>query len=226
MFNTKLPTLNELPSTAQLLRSTIIAAIIACVLLVTVVMPSEYAIDPTGVGRALGLTQMGEVKIQLADEARADEVAAQTPTPPPAEAIAVAPTAPATSPSAPVEVIPAPEQPTAPAQAAGLQHEMSITLSPNQGAEVKLEMKQGAKVNYLWTANGGVVNYDTHGDPYNAPRDFYHGYGKGRSTAEDSGVLEAAFDGKHGWFWRNRTSKPVTVTLRTQGDYISIKRVI
>ncbi|ELK4820549.1 hypothetical protein RVS42_005961 [Pseudomonas aeruginosa] len=103
---------------------------------------------------------------------------------------------------------------------------MSITLSPNQGAEVKLEMKQGAKVNYRWTANGGVVNYDTHGDPYNAPRDFYHGYGKGRSTPEDSGVLEAAFDGKHGWFWRNRTSKPVTVTLRTQGDYISIKRVI
>ncbi|AYQ81402.1 hypothetical protein [Pseudomonas aeruginosa] len=221
MFNTKLPTLNELPSTAQLLRSTIIAAIIACALLVTVVMPSEYAIDPTGVGRALGLTQMGEVKIQLAEEARADEAAAQTPTPPPAETIAAAPTTPA----APAEVIPAPEQPAAPEQAV-LQHEMSITLSPNQGAEVKLEMKQGAKVNYRWTANGGVVNYDTHGDPYNAPRDFYHGYGKGRSTPEDTGVLEAAFDGKHGWFWRNRTSKPVTVTLRTQGDYISIKRVI
>ncbi|MGY0522881.1 transmembrane anchor protein, partial [Pseudomonas aeruginosa] len=95
MFNTKLPTLNELPSTAQLLRSTIIAAIIACALLVTVVMPSEYAIDPTGVGRALGLTQMGEVKIQLAEEARADEAAAQTPTPPPAETIAAAPTTPA-----------------------------------------------------------------------------------------------------------------------------------
>ena len=225
MFNTKLPTLNELPSTAQLLRSTIIAAIIACALLVTVVMPSEYAIDPTGVGRALGLTQMGEVKIQLAEEARADEAAAQTPTPLPAENIAAAPAAPATTPATPAEVIPAPEQPAAPEQAA-LQHEMSITLTPNQGAEVKLEMKQGAKVNYSWTANGGVVNYDTHGDPYNAPRDFYHGYGKGRSTPEDTGVLEAAFDGKHGWFWRNRTSKPVTVTLRTQGDYISIKRVI
>ncbi|MBV5704233.1 transmembrane anchor protein [Pseudomonas aeruginosa] len=223
MFNTKLPTLNELPSTAQLLRSTIIAAIIACALLVTVVMPSEYAIDPTGVGRALGLTQMGEVKIQLAEEARADEAAAQTPTPPRAETIATEPAVPATTPAAPAEVISAPEQPAAPEQAA-LQHEMSITLSPNQGAEVKLEMKQGAKVNYRWTANGGVVNYDTHGDPYNAPRDFYHGYG--RSTPEDSGVLEAAFDGKHGWFWRNRSNKPVTVTLRTQGEYISIKRVI
>ena len=30
-------------------------------------------------------------------------------------------------------------------------------------------------------------------------------------------MLEAAFDGKHGWFWRNRTDKPVTVTLHTEG---------
>ena len=51
-------------------------------------------------------------------------------------------------------------------------------------------------------------------------------YGKGRFTPEDRGVLEAAFDGKHGWFWRNRTNKPVTVTLRTEGEYIAIKRVI
>ena len=236
MFNTKLPTLNELPSSAQLLRSTVIALITAGVLLVTVVMPSEYAIDPTGVGRALGLTQMGEIKLQLAEEAVADEAAAPN-SQAPAAAPVVAAAAPAPAPAAaPVQSAPAsaPVVEAAPAQApaapqpqvAGQQHEMSITLKPNQGAEIKLEMKEGAKVNYLWTANGSVVNYDTHGDPYNAPRDFYHGYGKGRATPEDSGVLEAAFDGKHGWFWRNRTNKPVTVTLRTQGDYISIKRVI
>ncbi|MDG0898663.1 transmembrane anchor protein [Pseudomonas sp. GD03721] len=225
MFNTKLPTLNELPSSAQLLRSTIIAAVVACGLLVTVVMPSEYAMDPTGVGRALGLTQMGEVKIQLAEEALADEAAAQAAASAPAAAAPSAPVAPAVAPP-PAPVAVAPAQPAATEKPAGLQHEMTVTLSPNQGAEIKLEMKQGAKVHYQWSVNGGVVNYDTHGDPYNAPRDFYHGYGKGRSTPEDSGVLEAAFDGKHGWFWRNRSSKPVTVTLRTEGDYISIKRVI
>ncbi len=236
MFNTKLPTLNELPSSAQLLRSTVIALIAAGVLLVTVVMPSEYAIDPTGVGGALGLTQMGEIKLQLAEEAAADEAAAQTVATPSAPVVAAAPTPPVATPVpkpvpapavAPQTQAPVQAQPAAPEpQVAGQQHEMSITLEPNQGAEVKLEMKEGAKVSYLWTANGGVVNYDTHGDPYNAPRDFYHGYGKGRATPEDSGVLEAAFDGKHGWFWRNRTNKPVTVTLRTQGDYISIRRVI
>ncbi|MBN0105889.1 ABC transporter permease subunit, partial [Pseudomonas aeruginosa] len=49
-----------------------VAAIVALTLLITVVMPSEYGIDPTGVGRLLGLKQMGEIKTQLAEEADAD----------------------------------------------------------------------------------------------------------------------------------------------------------
>lgn len=222
MFNSKAPSLNELPSSQQLLRSTVIALIVAIVLLVTVVMPSEYAIDPTGAGRMLGLTQMGEIKQQLAEEAAAELAApvaqAREVVQPVAQPTPEVPVSEAVSPA----ILVAPSEP----EVAGLKHEMSIDLAPGQGAEIKLEMIKGAKVDYAWTANGGQVNYDTHGDPYNAPRDFYHGYGKGRFTPEDSGVLEAAFDGKHGWFWRNRTDKPVTVTLRTQGDYIAIKRVI
>ena len=31
-------------------------------------------------------------------------------------------------------------------------------------------------------------------------------YTKGRGVAGDKGVLTAAFDGDHGWFWRNRGS--------------------
>lgn len=219
MFNSK-PTLSELPSSKQLLRSTVIALIIAIVLLVTVVMPSEYAIDPTGAGRLMGLTQMGEIKQQLAGEAAA-EVAAPI-------AQATAAEQPVTQPApqpAEVSVVDSALVPTG-SESAGQKHEMSITLAPGQGAEVKLEMVKGAKVEYFWTANGGQVNFDTHGDPYNAPRDFYHGYGKGRFTSEDRGILEAAFDGHHGWFWRNRTKQPVTVTLLTEGEYVAIKRVI
>jgi hypothetical protein len=33
-------------------------------------------------------------------------------------------------------------------------------------------------------------------------------------------------NGKHGWFWRNRTSSPVTITLKTSGAYGDIKRVM
>jgi hypothetical protein len=54
---------------------------------------------------------------------------------------------------------------------------------------------------------------------HGAPKDFYHGYGKGRNETTQSGELQAAFDGTHGWFWRNRTNGEVTITLETSGDY-------
>jgi hypothetical protein len=56
-------------------RSTLVAAAIAIALLITVVLPAEYGIDPTRVGRLLGLTQMGEIKVRLAREAAADQAA-------------------------------------------------------------------------------------------------------------------------------------------------------
>jgi hypothetical protein len=57
------------------LRSTAIAAVIASAILVTIVLPAEYGIDPTGVGRILGLTQMGEIKMELAREEAAHAAA-------------------------------------------------------------------------------------------------------------------------------------------------------
>src|SRR5687768_15821735 len=63
------------PDARRLLRSTMVAAVIAVALLVTVVLPAEYGIDPTRIGRVLGLTQMGEIKVRLAREAAADQAA-------------------------------------------------------------------------------------------------------------------------------------------------------
>ena len=207
MPNRHRPSLDELPSSAQLLRSSLLALGVAATLLVTVVLPAEYALDPSGAGRLLGLTQMGELKATLAREAAA-EAAPQAAAP-----------VPAAEPVAPVAAV---------AQAAAStaqQHEVNLVLQPNEGTEIKLEMKQGAKVAYHWSANGDRVNYDTHGDPYNAPRDFYHGYGKGKQAPEQQGELVAAFDGKHGWYWRNRSDQPVKLTLRTRGDYITIEQM-
>ncbi len=68
------------PSKATLRRATIAALAVAIVVVLTTVLPAEYAIDPTGVGRRIGLTQMGQLKKQLAleaiEDARADSIAA------------------------------------------------------------------------------------------------------------------------------------------------------
>ncbi len=212
MYNTDLPTRAELPSSRQLLRSTAIAFAVAGALLTTTVLPAEYGIDPTGIGGALGLTQMGQIKTARSAEALADANAAASP------AVAT-PAAPAPAPA------PAPAAAQVAQVPAGKRDEMTITLRPGQGAEIKLDMRKGDQVEFSWQSSGGAVNFDTHGDPVNAPKNFYHGYSKGREGSV-KGTLQAAFDGQHGWFWRNRGKADVNVTLRTQGQYSAIKRVL
>ena len=228
MYNTDLPRRADLPSSAQLLKSTAIAAISAALLLVAVVLPSEYGIDPTGAGRALGLTAMGEIKQELAREAAAEAQAAAAPAPAPAPTSTEQPAAqPATAPAP--AAAPAPSvasAASATADAAARSDEVSVTLKPGEAAEYKLTMVEGAQVNFEWTTTGGGVNFDAHGDPVNAPRGFYHGSGKGRNSSGERGELVAAFDGTHGWFWRNRSGQTVTVTLKVSGAYSAIKRVV
>jgi hypothetical protein len=222
MYNTDLPTRAELPSTKQLLRSTAIAIASAAAILVTVVLPAEYGIDPTGIGRSLGLTEMGEIKMQLAAEAAADRAATPVPAPPPASQAPAGPdrrSSLAGSVFARLFIGSAAAQ-TAPAARTD---ETSIMLRPNQGLEVKLDMRQGARVAYSWSATG-PVNFDLHGEPPAAPRNFSHSYRNGRGSSGEQGELVAAFDGTHGWFWRNRSGRDVTITLRTNGDYLRVIR--
>ena len=216
MYNTDTPPASELPSSRALFRSTLIAAGVALLLLVTVVMPAEYGVDPTGIGRVLGLKEMGEIKQSLAAEAAAADAADS--------ARGVDRGAPAAS-GAPVTA-PMASTPANPMRAStGRADTIQVLLQPGQGREIKLAMGDGARVDFEWSVSGGVVNYDQHADRTAPPAIKYHGYKRGSAVASDAGVLVAAFDGMHGWFWRNRTTGPVTVTLRAKGDYTEWKEV-
>lgn len=212
MYNTDLPTRAELPTTRQLIRSTILALLAAAAILVTIVLPAEYAIDPTGIGRALGLAEMGEIKQQLAREAEEDRRRDQ-------QAVPAAPERRSGIGGFLAQLLIGSAHAQTPPAARS--DEISVVLKPGQGAEVKLEMKKGAKAKYVWTATD-EVNYDLHADGSGTSTS----YKKGRGVPRDEGEVVAAFDGMHGWFWRNRTKSDVTVTLRTNGAYLAIKRVL
>jgi hypothetical protein len=55
------------PSSAALVRATVLALAVAAVLLLTVVLPAEYGMDPLGTGRALGLTNLANASALGAD---------------------------------------------------------------------------------------------------------------------------------------------------------------
>jgi hypothetical protein len=214
MYNSDMPTRVELPTSRQLLKSTIIAVIAAVAILVTIVLPAEYAIDPTGIGRALRLTEMGEIKGQLAEEAARDRAADQAPQAAPA---------PGRQSSLAGRIFAALVIGSAAAQpAAARSEEVRIPLTPGQGIEVKLVMAHGNRLTYNWTVEGGVVNFDFHGDGQGQPSTSYR---QGRGVPGAEGTFEAGFAGNHGWFWRNRGRQPVTVVLRVNGEFSAITGV-
>ena len=176
MYNSDIPPRSELPTTKHLLHSTLVAAVVAVALLITTVLPAEYGIDPTGIGRMIGLTEMGEIKTQLEEEAEADRVRGAAPASNSSSrsdllqrVFAVLFVSPAAAHDGGHQnrnsagMPPMMDDGTT-KKATGRADEISVTLKPGQGAEVKLVMKKGAKANYSWSVEGGVVNFDLHGD--------------------------------------------------------------
>lgn len=209
------PAATQAPSRAQLRTRSLIALAVAIVLLITVVLPAERGIDITGVGRLLQLQQMGETKMALAALDDHGEEEPATPVPPPAaDADTGAETAVEASATADAAVA---NEPTANREV------FSAVIAPDQAIEVKVGMRAGATVRFRWSTDRGHLNVDVHGD--NAEVD-YQNYSKGKRLREDEGELTAAFDGNHGWYWRNRSGEPVAVTLEVSGDFEGLARVM
>jgi hypothetical protein len=202
MHNTPRPKLEDLPTKAQLRRSSIMAGIGAVFIGVAVYMPAELGQDPTGVGSLLGLTEMGEIKQQLKAEAEAD-----------AELHG------GDQSSSLMNDILGLFVSAAHAQEAW-QDTITFTLEPGEYTEMKATMEEGATLFYEWTSEGGRINFDLHA--HAGGQDVT--YEKGRGQTEGAGSFETPFAGDHGWFWRNRDDEAVTVTLQLRGDYSAIVR--
>ncbi len=187
-----------LPTLRQLVKATSIALVAAGIILTTAVLPAEYGIDPTGLGNAMGLTAL---KVESA-ETKAVPVAA-------APALAGSmPTTPTTvqSDNATLSKSDTPFR----------SDDMALTLQPNEGAEIKAVMRKGEQFVFHWTAGDGKVNVDMHGERPDAG-DKFTSYWKAQQQSSAQGTFVAPFDGTHGWYWRNRGDKPVTVKVRVSG---------
>lgn len=201
------PAIDALPSKRQLNRATLIAAGVAAMLLVTTILPAEYGVDPTGIGRVLGLTPMGEMK---RDAAAAPEAEA----------------APATEATAADNGdILLDEEPASTASATGGSvGRVQLILAPGRGEEVKATMNAGDEFTYEWSTGGPAIRFELHGEPIPAKGDEFTSFEKG-SSAGAKGRFRAPFDGTHGWYWRNNTKAPVTVTVSATGTFRKFARV-
>ena len=177
----------ELPSTKQLLKSTIVAIGVAAVILITTVLPAEYGLDPTGVGGMLGLLKMGEIKVSLSEIANNESTES------------------ATKSHSEVDL--------EPSNYILQEGEIKISFKPNEGRELKVTMLKGEEMNYNWFTDGGEIYFAAHTDS-GEPHDYSEG-----TKSSDKGVIKAFCNGRHGWWYKNRTSEVVTLTLRVNGKY-------
>lgn len=203
MHNKNIPDYAELPSTSKLIKSTIIAVITAIIILVTIVLPSEYGIDPTGLGKITGLKRMGEIKTTLAKELQADLQA---------DLNAGLDAEPNTNPADQTQPTPTSQSRT---------DTLTVTLAPSESTEIKITMIKDTKVEFQWTSTPDAAFFDLHGD---SKEINYHIYEKGTDSTKQ-GTLTAAFTGNHGWYWKNRSNNPISITLTATGAYSAIKEM-
>ena len=190
------PDLRPAPSSTSLLKATGIAVVVAAAVLVLFVLPAEYGVDPTGIGARLGLMEIREAEgedLDVATVVSLSEVAD----------------------AAPISVLDALWKSATPFRS----DEMSLTLAPDQGAEIKALMQVGDRMMFTWNAAGGGVSFDMHGEALNAGKDEFTSYLKGRGETTGHGSFQAPFAGTHGWYWRNRGDAPVTIRVKTAGYY-------
>jgi hypothetical protein len=210
------PAAAEPPSMKAIVKATVVALLVASVLLVTAVLPAEYGIDPLGTGKALHLTDLSKAEVK-------------------------APAAPSSLPaggSAPLNatIIPVLEpaadggaprmKGTFISQTKGYQMDSrEIKLQAGEGLEIKYNMKKGAGLVYSWTASDKLL-FEFHGEPNVKPAgkegtDYYETYDIDNEVGKDQGhgTFIAPSSGIHGWFWENKTANAVTLKLVSAGFY-------
>jgi hypothetical protein len=203
----------QLPTVRSLARSSVMATAVAAILAVTCVLPAEFAIDPTGVGRVLGLTQMGEIK-RDAEAKRAKKASVSKLD----HGLHVASGPHIMNDAAPIGGAWAQLAQAAPAASTAQKAStLEIVIPPNVKMELKAWMKKGDGYSFSWTASS-PINFNFHGEKFNARDDEYTEYKKG-IAATDKGDFKAGYDGTHGWSWRNRTKEPITVKATVTGTF-------
>jgi len=151
--------LQPLPSRTRLAKATLVALAVAAAILGVAVLPAEHGIDPTGLGRRLGLLGMS------ASAPDAKPVAENPATPVPTPVVPVATSATLVRNEYVV-------QSATPFRSG----DMHVTLGPDKGAEIKAKMRKGEQFTFAWSTGAGPVEFDMHGEETNTAKDEFTSY--------------------------------------------------
>jgi hypothetical protein len=180
------------PSLSTLLRTTLIAVVVAAAILVAFVLPAEYGVDPLGIGRRLGLTEIASPTVAVQEA-------------PTGSGGGLVPTA-----KGPVGLYPAEFK----------MDVYEVVLGPYEYVEYKYRLEKDAAMLYSWNATA-PLKHDMHGERAGGSEGPPEESFDKEDRRQASGTLNAPFAGIHGWYWENPGGEPITIRLTTAGYYSS-----
>lgn len=201
--------------TKKIVKATVVALIIGAIILITSVLPAEYGIDPTGIGKSLGFTKLHH-QVDNTDATLPIEMTA----PQPQRLLKLEQGG--SSPDIPIPAeanTPAPEK-----QLAEREDSILFNLPAGEGLEYKINMLKYGRVKYEWTTGKGTVFFDFHGEVKEKnPTDnvYFESYTVAYSNNMIGNFL-SPYEGKHGWYFKNKSETDILITIRLKGQYALI----
>jgi len=196
----------EPPSGKTIAISSIVALVVALIVLVTFIWPAEYGRDPTGIGGMLGITGMSTAPtqtIQLVDNVGGNETLREIEIPDFGDPVP----------------LPNPNVHQA-ADAAPQTRTMTVPLARDAETEIKAVLRENQVVTYEWSVDDGIVYSDFHGHTPEFGEDFWVRYREDQQgSSGERGSLVAPFSGEHGWYWVNLEDHDVVITLHITGFF-------
>lgn len=195
----------------QILTATFAALVLGAFLFVAAVLPAEYGSDPLGTGKLFGFSRLYQAEA-LADVAmieagdpkafpvlKKEDLGSDPEVPMPKEA----------------------QNPPPASQYAERQDSLTVRVPAGKGIEYKVKVLKFGSLKYEWTTDQGVLYSDFHGEVKEATppkEEFFLSYTIAYSN-NLIGTFLAPYEGRHGWYFKNRTEKDIVVSLRLSGQY-------
>lgn len=199
-------------TSSQIIKATSIALITSLILAVVAVLPAEYGKDYTGLGKVFGFTKLHQE----------DDTTNET--------VAVAPTFKeltlnnvGSAPDVPMPIEGKNPAPTK--QYESRKDSINVTVPAGKGIEYKIAVLKYGQVKYAWKTNQGILFLDMHGDVKSA--DTKSGYFESYTVANSNnmaGSFIAPYEGKHGWYFKNKSNADIEVTINLTGEYQLINK--
>ena len=85
------------------------------------------------------------------------------------------------------------------------------------GLEHKFHVTKGREMEYTWSTDGGSLFFDFHGEPTGGKDGYFESFEKGTTQASEGSIIPP-FSGTLGWYWKNKGTETVVVTVRAKGQ--------